>query len=438
MSPARAGTSRRDRVRLVLVPLPHLHSVSIAVWLRGGPRYEGKRESGLTHLLEHMLFRGAGAREPRALMAAFEALGAEPYAHTGDDELGLLASVEPARAAAAARLLSQVLLRPRFRDLDREKRIVREELLDLLDEKGNPADLDDVARALVFGHHPLGRPIVGRDREVQGYGRRDLERLRARLVRSENVVVAVAGPVGPALARAVSRAFGSVPVGPAPADAAPLPVEWGPRVRFVPYAASESCDVRLSFLGPGEADAASPALQLLASVLDGGPRARLPERLVDAGYVHAAGASLVPFPDLALLEVDFTVSGRRLAATTRRALDVVRSVAREGVTRAELTRARERLLRRRRLSRDDAAAEAEWAARRALHGLDPSRQAEARAIAAVTPAQVRAVARHVLEPERFAAVVLGSPPVRQRRETRRLLLAPVRTRTTPPRARRSR
>ena len=219
------------------------------------------------------------------------------------------------------------------------------------------------------------------------------------------------------------RAFRGVPVGAPAEDACPLPPPRGPLVKLVPHSASESCDVRLSYVAPGESDERAPALQLLASVLDGGPLARIPLRLVDAGFVHAAQASLVPFPDFTLLEVDFTVSGARLAATVRRALDVVRSVAREGLERGELERARERLLQRRRLARDDALGEAEWAARRALFGLDWRREAEAARIAGTTARQVRSLAREILVPGRFAAVVLGRPPARQRSAARRLLLA---------------
>src|SRR5262249_18985569 len=163
-----------------------------------------------------------------------------------------------------------------------------------------------------------------------------------------------------------------------------------------PNAASESCDVRLSFLGPGESDRRFAAFQLLASVLEGGPLARIPLRLVDAGFVHAVQTGLVPFPDAALLEVDFTVSGPRVSG----ALDVVRSVAREGLERGELERARERARLRRRLARDDARGEAEWAARRVLFGLDASRGSELERIERTTAREVRELAREVVTPGR--------------------------------------
>src|SRR5205823_5419286 len=146
--------------------------------------------------------------------------GDEPHAHTGDDELVLSVLAAPDTVAKAARLLADVLLRPAWRHLERERRIILEERLELVDESGAPIDVDDISRRLVFAEHPLGRSLVGEERDILRYRRADLERHRRRLVRDGNVVVALAGPVGAAHVRAVREAFADVPAGPGPLDVA--------------------------------------------------------------------------------------------------------------------------------------------------------------------------------------------------------------------------
>ncbi len=395
-------------VRVVPVRLPHLHSVALVCALRGGPRFEGPEEAGLTHFMEHMLFRGAGAhREPAELMAAFEDVGEDPEAHTGDDELVVSVLVSPEKVERAARLLASVLLRPAWRHLERERRIVLEERAGLVDEDGAPLDLDDISRPLVFGDHPLGRSIVGDERDIERYRRADLERHRRRLVVNGNLVVALAGPVRPGHVRAVRRAFASVPRGDAPRDTA-LSLPASPRWAFAEVPSTPQCDLRLTFRGPGAEDRRLPALQLLAQVLDGGPTARLPLRLVDAGFIYEARAGLVAFPGVSLLEIDLSVSASGLVDALERALAIVGGVRRD-VSAREVARARARILRRRLLERDDARETAERHARRALFGIaEPDLGVDRRA--------VLAVAREVLRPERFSCILSGAPGRRVRKE----------------------
>jgi predicted Zn-dependent peptidase len=401
-------------VRVVPVSLPHLHSVALVCALRGGPRFEGPDETGLTHFMEHMLFRGAGAhREPAALMAAFEDVGEDPEAHTGDDELVVSVLVSPEKVERAARLLAAVLLRPAWRHLERERRIVLEERAGLVDEEGAPLDLDDISRPLVFGDHPLGRSLVGDAEDIKRYRRADLEGHRRRLVVDRNLVVALAGPVGPGHVRAVRRAFAEVPTGEAPLDT-PIALPTSPRWAFAKVPGSPQCDLRLTFRGPGAENRQLPALQLLSQVLDGGPTARLPLRLVDAGFIYEAQAGLVMFPGVSLLEIDLSVSASGLVDALERVLAIVSGVRRD-VTARELARARARIVRRRLLERDDARETAERHARRALFGLAEPK------LGAADRRAVLDAAREVLRPDRFSCILSGSPGRRVRQEVASVL-----------------
>ncbi len=413
-------------VRVVAVPLPHLHAAAIVATLKGGPRYERDDENGLTHFLEHMIFRGTRElREPRALMAAFEAVGEEPEAHTADDELSVTVLVAPGKIGAAAKLVASLLLRPALRDLERERRVILEERLELVDERGRPTDVDDLARKLAFGKQSLARSVIGEERDIERFRRSDLERHRRRLVRSGNLVVSVAGPVREGHLRAIRRAFARVPAGDAP-EGEPTATLPGPRVAFVPLPGSTQCDARLSFAAPGALDPRAPALRLLAGVLDGGPTARLPLRLVDAGFVYSAGAGVTSLESLSLFEVDASISKRRFRPTFERLLAVVLGLAR-GIERGEVERARIRILRRQALVRDDARSAAEWHARRALLGATADLAADEDAIRRVRAPEVRALAREVLRPGRLSAVFVGSVAPADRRAAKGRLARWART-----------
>jgi len=425
-------------VRVVSVQAPHLHATALVVALRGGPRYEGPRECGLTHFLEHMVFRGTEQlREPRALMAAFERLGEEPLAHTSDDEIVLSALVAPGRAGEAARLLASVLLRPAWRDLERERQLILEERLELVDEKGACVDVDDLSRRLAFAGHPMSRSVLGEERDIERTKRADLEHHRRRLVVSGNLVVALAGPVSARELASVRRAFAAVPAG-APPGETPAPLGGGPRFEHARLPGTPQVDVRLAFSGPGEKDERWLALRLLANVLDGGPTARLPVRLVDAGFAYAASAGLASYEDVSLLEVDVAVSRARFRAAFERALAVLASL-RRGIEESEVARARERLLRRIDFARDDARGLAEWHARRALLGLSLDRDAVRAAIERLRARDVLAAARDVLTRERLATVLVGDLPRAEvrRAEARAACFGPVSTRRPRPTAARA-
>lgn len=403
-----------------LVPLPHLHTASIAVAVRGGPRFEAAGEGGLTHLLEHVLFRGAGAYpDVRALLGAFEELGEEPEAYTEEDALVLAASVDPGRVGDASRLLATVLLEPHLCDLEAERAVVLEERLERVDEDGRDCDPDDLLMALAFGAHPLGRPVLGLEREVRAHRREDLARWRERLVRRPNLAVALAGPIEVREVEGLLAPFEAIPAGPALELGAPPPPQDGPRVSLHRLTGSQ-VDVRIAFRGPGEAAPEHAALRLLADVLDGGATARVPQ-LVDAGLAYQAHAEVAAFPDVSLLQLGVTVAPAKTAGALEALFDLARGVA-EAPLADELARARARRARRARAERDDARGLADDAARRLAWGL-PSREAARAAEEAADEAAVLALARELVRPARASVLVLGELTRGQAAAVRRALRA---------------
>src|SRR5580704_3958445 len=149
-------------LRVVVAPLPQLHRSHVALWARVGSRFERGEENGISHFLEHMIYRGT-ARVPsaHAVNLAFERLGGSLFASTQVDHGIFSLTLPPESLDEACRLFGEVLSEPAFLDIDIERGIVVEEILEDLDDEGRQVDADNLSRALIYKDHPLGFTITG-------------------------------------------------------------------------------------------------------------------------------------------------------------------------------------------------------------------------------------------------------------------------------------
>lgn len=403
-----------------LLALPHLQRASLALAVRGGPRYEPPGGEGLTHAAEHLVFRGAGPYpDATALLSACAELGAEPTAHTLDDALVIRWDVEPDAAPAAVALLSEVLLRPRYAGFAAELEVIREELLERLDERGRLTASEDLLRELAFGPHPLGRPVLGDELALTRLTEEAVEGWRARIIQAPNLALAAAGPLTPEAWRAATAPLAHVPPGAALPEPAP-PADLGPATRFLEVGGSQQVEVALGFRGPGRGDPRHATLEVLLELLDGGPSGPLGSALVDSGLSYDAGAELSSFPDCSLLEVGFVVARHKLAPALEATIATLARLA-QRVDPAALARRRRLDARELRWLRDDPAGAAERIALNALRGLplDPAHAVATRAD--VSAADVESLAAELFDRSRRVALVLGSPTPSQRRAARKAL-----------------
>lgn len=407
-----------------LYPRPHLHSVALALAIRGGPRHEGRGEQGLTHFMEHMVFRGAGPHETLAeLMGAFERVGAEPEAYTSEDSITLLLELDPARLAEGVALLADLLLRPAWRDLESERAVILEERLERVDESGTPCDLEDISLALAFPGHPAGRSILGRRRDIDSIQRADLEAWREKIVTRGNLALALAGPLSEAEAAAALAPLAAIPDAAGPdvgglAQSEPLPDPEGPRHAFH-RADGPQTQLRFSFRAPGEGDPSYPALRVLVDVLDGGPTSRLPLQLVDTGLCYSGRAELVAFADGSLVSIEVAVAHAKVAKVCEAVRHLCEGLWSE-IAPLELERAALRRGHDARRLQDDARAVAEWASRKLLLGLPADLERARAEEAKIEPEALCALAARILHPSRLSVAALA-PEGRPRKAIRKAL-----------------
>jgi predicted Zn-dependent peptidase len=403
-------TTLDNGLAVTTVALPHLHTAVCALFIKVGSRFETPADNGLSHFVEHMLFRGTEAHPTSlALNTAVERIGSTLHAETGRDYTLFQLALEPENVADAIGVLGELLGRPRFSEIELERELVLEEINEDYDEQGVEINADDIARGLVFDDHPLGQRIIGPRANVERFTPADVRRHFSAFYGARNANLCVAGPVhhGPIVEAAV-RALTAMPAGVrAEVPAAPPPVA-GPRLRHVSDAGSQT-SLAVVFRAVPELDPAYIALLALLRVLDDGMSTRLHYRLADQkGLAYSIHAAIEPLADAALFEITGATANAKVPALVKELLALLSGLRRGEVTADELAKARVRYRYETLASIDDAAAMAGWFGGTALYYPPPTLSARLAAMAAIEVDDVVRVADQVLTPDKLAVAAVGT------------------------------
>lgn len=214
-------------LRLVVLPLPHTAIVTAAVFMHSGSQHESASEAGISHAIEHMVFKGTAQRSARQLNLDVERLGAEVNAHTDKDHTAFHLHGLPQHLPAFVDLLAELVQTPCFpaAELERERDVLLHEFAE--DEDDPLSTTFKLLDKGCWGAHPLARPVIGSRRNLQRFSRDDLLNWVQRHYTAGRCVVAIAGPVAPAaVLRQVEANFGAM-AGGAAAPQPPAPAWLG-------------------------------------------------------------------------------------------------------------------------------------------------------------------------------------------------------------------
>lgn len=180
-------------LRVLCEQLPHLRSVSMGVWVKAGSILEREHENGLSHLIEHMAFKGTGRRSAKQIAQEMDAVGGYLNAATSKLCTCYYAKVIDENLPLAADILSDIVRFPAIdpKELDKERNVVLEEI-SMTDDSPEDVAYDLIASAM-FGKQPLGQTILGPRELISGYSREDILAFRARHYSPMNTCVAIAG-----------------------------------------------------------------------------------------------------------------------------------------------------------------------------------------------------------------------------------------------------
>ncbi|HEY3352353.1 MAG TPA: pitrilysin family protein [Polyangia bacterium] len=411
--PTTAVTPRQhvlsNGLRVITIELPHLHTVSLVMYAKVGSRYETPASNGLSHFVEHMLFRGT-ERYPDsyALHLAIEDFGGTLYAETGRDYSLYQIAVHPESVPSALEVLGEIFHRPRFPDVDLERKLVLEEMLEDRDEDGREINIDDISRAAVWPDHPLGFKITGPAGNVERFAERDVRRHFQEFYGAANMILCISGAASEAeVLPLVQQHFDGLHPGQA---ATPLPPpEDQHEARFV-YVENQGSQTSVQVLlrGVAEQDPDFTALTALGRILDDGMSTRLHYRICDQlGLAYYCAANLEPLHDTALFEVDSTSAHAKVPALLREQLALLTALRDRPPTAAELNKAKRRYRWDLEGTFDDPDSLAGWFGGTALFYQPEGYAEKVRRMEAVTGEDIMRVARRIIQPARLTVAAVG-------------------------------
>lgn len=411
---------------LVVVELPHAHSVSVAMMVRTGPRFEQPEENGLGHLVEHLLFRGT-ASNPSSYQyhVAVESIGGEVNGLTQRDATTVHMTVVPAHTRRALELLAEVCVEPVLTGLGVERDVVLEEILDSTDAEGNDLDIDSISRRVLWAGHPMALPVAGDADLVESFTERECRMFFERTFVAKNGVLAVAGRVNAEEVFAWAEAsFGRMPVG----ARLPAPPRPQPRPRLpihVQTTDDSQVAMLLTFPAPDELHPDFGRVLLLKRVLDDGFASRLRQAICEQrGLAYSLSVGVDAYQDAGALDIEVTCAPRKLYAVVEQVLCSIGEVVEAPIPADELERAKIRHRADLEFSLDDPSEICGWYGASVLIGSEVGYEDRLQDILAVTPDDLRRVAAEILNPERALLTLVGPTDERTARRLERLLQRP--------------
>ncbi len=385
---------------------PRWNSVACAVCVIGGLRGEKVEEVGITHLVEHVLFKRTKQRDTLSLAQALDDLGGDVNGFTDADSLCLHAVVPKQQFPEAFALFSELLLDCDFSesDLRVEKDVIRQEIIEASDD---PED----AVYQCFAEHfwpnsMLAQPVFGTVQSLETFTAHDVRKKLTALLQGSRIVVGIVGDVDSDDCLAlVEKYFSALPTGSRGSFETPSPAAGTARV----VKQVEQVHVILGAPWPAQRDENYFAGELVSTVLGEGMSSRLFQLLREKhGLVYDVGSGVDTFPDVAALEVSAVVEPKNLGQALSLLVEELERIRTKGVTDDELQRAIRMTAASIEMEVDSISSRL-WRAveQEVLHGRYRSPAESVRAVRAVTAAHVQQVIDRHLHPGRFLLALAG-------------------------------
>lgn len=394
-------------VRVVTEAMPSVRSATLGFWVSTGSALETYAEAGLSHLLEHMLFRGTDRYGSLEIDQIFDAMGAELNAGTGKESTSVYARVIDDHLPKAFDVVADMVWNPRLDegDLANEREIVLEEIAMYEDD---PQDqVFDVLGEAVFGEHPLGRAVIGRADVVASTTSDVLRSFAVAHYAPADVVIAAAGSLDHDTVVELARAV-AVPDRPPVAPPPPVPAALPPRLRFL-RKDTEQYHVALGAPALTRDDERRFTLRVLDNILGGTSSSRLFQEVRERrGLAYNVYSFQALYATSGLIGLYLGTRPDNVAPALQVVTDEIARLREDGVTADELKRSKDNVKGRIVLSLESTAARMNRLGAAVLNGLPLLSVDEVvERIEAVTLEDLTDLTRELLAPERLSAVAIG-------------------------------
>ena len=395
--------------QLAVAPMPHVESVSVGFWLGVGGRHESKRQNGIFHFLEHMLFKGTTKRTAREITEAVEGVGGYLNAFTAEEMTCYYARASAKHLPVVIDVLSDMLLRATFPavEIERERGVIQEEIRMYEDQPSQLAQ--DVASALLWPGNALGRPLAGTTENIQRMRRRDLLSYRKKFYHSGNLCVTVAGKTDLAevkeLLRPLLRQF---PTGPRATFTGVSRRQSEARFKVIRKPIEQTQFV-IGLRGVSRHDPRRSAFRLMSVILGENMSSRLFQNVREEhGLAYSISSGANYYQETGSFFINAGVENSKTAQAVRLTLQTMRQLARRAPSLRELRRAKEYAFGQIHLSLESTDNQMMWLGEGLLgHNRVINPDKLIRQIEAVTAEEVRAAAGLLVHNQRLNVAVVS-------------------------------
>ncbi len=324
--------------------MPHVNSMSMGVWIRTGSRDETAERNGISHFMEHMVFKGSEGRTAQQIAREVDSMGGNLDAFTSKEMISFSMKVLEEKREPALDILADLVLRPTFtsEDVAREQGVIQEEIK--MDEDNPDYLVHELFMQKFWKGDALGRPILGTAKTVAGFDQATLFREHRRRFTPGSMIVSAAGLLEhEEMTAAIARRFGGMERWHEETPAQGVPRAF-PHVTLKRKRSLEQVQICLGVVAPPINDARRYPAYLLNTILGGGMSSRLFQSVrEDRGLAYSIYSELNPFRDTGSLCVYAGASIEKADEVVRLTLQELRRLKEQAVEAAELDRAKAQL-----------------------------------------------------------------------------------------------
>jgi predicted Zn-dependent peptidase len=406
-------------IRVLTERIPYYNSVSIGVWVLTGSRDETELENGLSHFIEHLLFKGTETRTAQDIARAIDSVGGSMNGFTGRESSCFYAKVLDRHLDLAIDLLSDIFLHSIFNpeEIERERSVVLQEIRMVED---TPDDyIHDLFTQSFWGNHSLGQPVIGRTQRILSFSREEILRYFEENYRSDRMIISAAGNIEhAAVVDKVGQGFSRVPFGSKMAErVAPMPV---PKVSVI-QRKTEQVHFCLGTQGLEYGSSRRFVSYILNAVLGGGMSSRLFQEIREKrGLAYSVYSYLPTYLDTGLLVVYAGTDGKAVGRVIELILKEFDDLGRNRIGREELDTSKQQLSGNLLLSLESSDNRMTQMAKNEVYfGRFLSIEEILDQIEAVTADQIKELANELFHPKHLCLTLLG--PLTQKRLSRELI-----------------
>lgn len=416
-------TTLPSGLRIATCEMPHAETAAVGIWAGVGGRHEPAKLNGISHFIEHMLFKGTARRSARRIMEEVEGVGGDMNAFTAEERTCYYAAAASEYFPRLCDVLADLYLNPRFHpvDIERERGVIGEEILMYQDEPAS--HVQEVLNQNFWPNHALGRPLTGTVRTIGGFSREDFLDYRTSHYHAHTTVVSAAGKIRHEdVVERFTKLLEAIPRGrKVKASAAPA-AQKSPRI-VLDKRDTQQTQLAMGVPGASHHDPRRYALQILHTILGGNASSRLFQELREKrGLCYSVSTHPSSFEDTGMLNISLGLDQRNIEKSLRLILAAFADIKTRPPRPAELKRAKEYAVGTSRMSLERTSSQNMRLGGSVLvygHIVDPE-EVHAK-LRAVTAEDVQAVAADFLDARRATVAIVGPSP--EEKDIEKILLS---------------